>query len=90
MRLPLTAFALVRAASSVLSQEPGNLWEVTTSMEGRGFTSPPAAKYRDFCSTYARSTKQDGVGDATPDSPAPTKENAMKDGANRLKGLFGL
>jgi hypothetical protein len=56
---------------------------------GRGFTSPPAEKYRDFCSTYARSMMQDGAGDAATDSPVPTKENVLQEGAKRLKGLFG-
>ena len=40
MRLPLTAFALVFAASPSFAQEPGNLWEVTTSMEAAGMNMP--------------------------------------------------
>lgn len=56
---------------------------------GRGFTSPPAEKYQAFCNNYAHSTMQDGAKEATPDSPAPTKENVLKEGAKRLKGLFG-
>jgi hypothetical protein len=56
---------------------------------GRGFTSPPAEKYRDFCSTFARSMMQDGAGDSAADSPVPTKENVLQEGAKRLKGLFG-
>jgi hypothetical protein len=57
---------------------------------GRGFSSPPAEKYRDFCGTYARSMMQGGGDDAAPTSPAPTKESTLKEGAKRLKGLFGL
>ncbi len=56
---------------------------------GRSFSSPPAEKYRDFCSSYARSMMQDGGGDAAGDSPMPTKESVLQEGAKRLKGLFG-
>lgn len=69
---------------------------------GRDFTTPPAEKYRDFCSNYARGMMGGGTagsGDdadtpptaATPAGPAakPTAEDMMKEGAKRLKGLFG-
>lgn len=56
---------------------------------GRGFSSPPAEKYRDFCSNYARSTMQGGGEKAAPDSPVPTRESVLQEGAKRLKGLFG-
>jgi Protein of unknown function (DUF3617) len=63
---------------------------------GRGFTTPPAEKYRDFCSNYAREIMGDGSSDtaATPTTPAtpdakPSADDVLKEGANRLKGLFG-
>ncbi len=56
---------------------------------GRSFSTPPAEKYRDFCNSYARSMMQDGSGDAAADSPVPTKESVLQEGAKRLKGLFG-
>lgn len=70
---------------------------------GRGFTTPPAEKYRDFCSNYARgmmdggssdaaaSDAQPGTPAATPETPAakPTADDVLKEGAKRLKGLFG-
>jgi hypothetical protein len=61
---------------------------------GRGYTTPPAGKYRAFCNNYARGT-MDGSLDAEPgkdpESPAaaPTATDALKEGAKRLKGLFG-
>ena len=40
MRLSLAAFALVLVGSPGYAQEPGNLWEVTTSMEAAGMKMP--------------------------------------------------
>lgn len=60
---------------------------------GRTFTSPPAEKYRAFCSTYAAgmmggAPAQPGAEGAP--APAATKPaDLMKEGAKRLKGLFG-
>jgi hypothetical protein len=71
---------------------------------GRGFSSPPAEKYRDFCGTYARGLMQGSSGSDVPeggeaatgngtggDTPAtaPTAKDVMKEGAKALKGLFG-
>lgn len=63
---------------------------------GRGFTTPPAEKYRDFCSNYAREMMDGGSGDAAtnpaaPGAPAakPSADDVLKEGAKRLKGLFG-
>jgi len=63
---------------------------------GRGFTTPPAEKYRDFCSNYARAMMDGGSGDAAasatpPETPAaePSTDDVLKEGAKRLKGLFG-
>ena len=56
---------------------------------GRSFSTPPAEKYRDFCNSYARSMMQGSGGDAAGDSPMPTKESVLQEGAKRLKGLFG-
>ena len=63
---------------------------------GRGFTTPPAEKYRDFCGNYAREMMDGGAGDAaaTPPTPAtpdakPSADDVLKEGAKRLKGLFG-
>ncbi len=53
---------------------------------GRGFTSPPAEKYRAFCGDYARDMMQ---GDDASGSPEATKQDVLKEGAKRLKGLFG-
>jgi hypothetical protein len=66
---------------------------------GRSFSTPPAAKYRDFCSNYA-SAMMDGpsgsAGDpaastAPTDAPdaKPSTDDVLKEGAKRLKGLFG-
>ena len=52
---------------------------------GRSFSSPPAEKYRSFCSEYARELMQGGAPGAQP----PTPTDAIKEGAKRLKGLFG-
>jgi hypothetical protein len=66
---------------------------------GRSFSTPPAVKYRDFCSNYAAGM-MDGpsgsAGDAAA-SPAPTDapdakpstDDVLKEGAKRLKWLFG-
>lgn len=63
---------------------------------GRGFTTPPAEKYRDFCSNYARELMDGGAGNpaANPEAPAapaekPSADDMIKEGAKRLKGLFG-
>lgn len=62
---------------------------------GRGFTTPPAKKYQDFCSNYAREMMDGGAG-ATATTPAtatpatkPSTDDVLKEGAKRLKGLFG-
>ena len=57
---------------------------------GRSFSSPPAEKYRSFCSYYARGKMQGGEGGDETSGAAPTKStDLMKEGAKRLKGLFG-
>lgn len=66
---------------------------------GRGFTTPPAAKYRDFCSNYASAMMDGGAGNAgdSAASPAPpdaqdakpSADDLLKEGTKRLKGLFG-
>lgn len=63
---------------------------------GRGFTSPPAEKYRDFCSNYASGMMGGDAGDAAAVPPAaeapaakPSADDVLKEGAKRLKGLFG-
>ncbi|MBN8281518.1 MAG: DUF3617 family protein [Gammaproteobacteria bacterium] len=61
---------------------------------GRTFSSPPAEKYRDFCSSYASGSPASGD-DAPPAAPGETPAvpnrpaDLMKEGAKRLKGLFG-
>jgi hypothetical protein len=59
---------------------------------GRGFTSPPAPRYRDFCGQYARSAMQGeseaGQSGAAPSSGTPGK--AVQEGAKKLKGLLGF
>jgi hypothetical protein len=52
---------------------------------GRSYSTPPAEKYRDFCNSYAREIMQ-GSGDT---SIAPKTQDVLKEGAKRLKGLFG-
>lgn len=52
---------------------------------GRSYSTPPAEKYRDFCNSYAREMMQGG-GDT---SIVPKTEDVLKEGAKRLKGLFG-
>ncbi|MEO8443521.1 MAG: DUF3617 family protein [Gammaproteobacteria bacterium] len=75
---------------------------------GRSFSTPPAPKYRDFCSRYGGKSKpgvtddaagaERAVGEAaagaTPETPAAPETatkptDMMKEGAKRLKGLFG-
>lgn len=60
---------------------------------GRSFTTPPAARYRDFCGQYARAMMQDGSGDGAAQDPeasgAPADE-AVREGAKRLKGMLGF
>jgi len=61
---------------------------------GRGFTTPPAEKYRDFCSNYAREMMDGGANGAAAPAPAsppakPSADDVLKEGAKRLKGLFG-
>lgn len=52
---------------------------------GRSYsTAPPAEKYRDFCNNYARDMMQGG--DA---GVVPKTQDVLKEGARRLKGLFG-
>ena len=52
---------------------------------GRSFsTNPPADKYRNFCNEYAREMMQGG--DA---GVVPKTQDVLKEGAKRLKGLFG-
>lgn len=69
---------------------------------GRSFTSPPAERYRTFCSDYAREAMQGAAGgdaangdagagstgSATPGSGAPGQ--AVQEGAKKLKGLLGF
>lgn len=58
---------------------------------GRNFTSPPAEKYREFCYAYARDVMQ-GEGDAAAaaeGAAAPSAKDLVKQGTQRLKGLFG-
>ena len=40
MRLTFAALSLAFMVSPVVAEEPGNLWEVTTSMEGGGMKMP--------------------------------------------------
>lgn len=58
---------------------------------GRSFSTPPAEKYREFCNTYAQAMMQGSSGDDAPaaESATPTTEDVLKEGAKRLKGLFG-
>jgi len=68
---------------------------------GRGFTSPPAERYRDFCGNYAR-TEMQGAGDGDASAPgasggasgtgAPVGDpgQAVQEGAKKLKGLLGF
>jgi hypothetical protein len=61
---------------------------------GRGFTSPVAEKYRDFCSAYARHGALP-AGDAaaaasTQGEDAAPKDSAVKAGKKALRGLLGF
>ncbi|MDP2323105.1 MAG: DUF3617 family protein [Gammaproteobacteria bacterium] len=61
---------------------------------GRGYTTPPAAKYREFCNAYARGMMDGSLDAAQAEGAegvpaAPTATDALKEGAKRLKGLFG-
>lgn len=51
---------------------------------GRSFSTPPAQKYRDFCNNYARDMMQGGDS-----GMVPKTQDVLKEGAKRLKGLFG-
>ena len=57
---------------------------------GRGYTTPPAAKYRDFCSNYAGKLLATGsdASSAAP-NPAEKKETSLDKGKKALQGLFG-
>jgi hypothetical protein len=64
---------------------------------GRGFTSPAAAKYRDFCSAYVARGLARAPAEAAPPAPAPANPGqeakdkaleALDKGKNLLKGLF--
>jgi hypothetical protein len=60
---------------------------------GRSFTTPPAARYRDFCGQYARAMMQGGSEEETTSSPDATGEaagEAVREGAKRLKGMLGF
>lgn len=62
---------------------------------GRGYTTPPAERYRHFCNGYARGMMDGSLdaaaaegAEATPAAP-PTATDTLKEGAKRLKGLLG-
>jgi hypothetical protein len=57
---------------------------------GRGYTTPPAAKYRDFCSNYAGKllARENDESSVTTTQPAK-KENALDKSKKALQGLFG-
>lgn len=65
---------------------------------GRSFTSPPAERYREFCSSYAREMMQGpGQRQAAPgnaagasDAGASSPGRAVEEGAKKLKGLLGF
>lgn len=58
---------------------------------GRGFTSPVAEKYRDFCSAYARHGALPAVDAAAPaEAPQDPKDSAIKAGKKALRGLIGF
>lgn len=68
---------------------------------GRSFSSPPAERYRDFCSHYARAEMQGaGEGGAAPSggasgasgagTPVGDPGQAVQEGAKKLKGLLGF
>ncbi len=50
---------------------------------GRSYSTPPAEKYRAFCNSYASDMMQGGSG------VVPKTQDVLKEGAKRLKGLFG-
>lgn len=57
---------------------------------GRSFSSPPAPRYGEFCSNYARASMQGGR-DAAPTTPAGDPAGtAVQEGAKKLKGLLGF
>jgi hypothetical protein len=62
---------------------------------GRGYTTPPAEKYRAFCNAYARGMMDGSLDAASAEGneamppAAPTATDTLKEGAKRLKGLFG-
>lgn len=57
---------------------------------GRSFSTPPAAKYQEFCNTYARAMMQGGdTGQSGDTGLVPKTQDVLKEGAKRLKGLFG-
>jgi hypothetical protein len=57
---------------------------------GRGYTTPPAAKYRDFCGNYAGKLLARGSDDSSSTTnPSAKKESALDKSKNALKGLFG-
>jgi hypothetical protein len=57
---------------------------------GRGYTTPPAAKYRDFCSNYAGKLLARGSDEpASTTDPSAKKESALDKSKSALKGLFG-
>lgn len=60
---------------------------------GRGFTSPVAEKYRDFCSAYARHgalPAGDAAAAAAPQGEEAPKDSAVKAGKKALRGLLGF
>ena len=57
---------------------------------GRSYSTPPAEKYRDFCSNYAREMMQGGGAAESAEPQPPKPGDAVKEGAKKLKGLFGL
>lgn len=59
---------------------------------GRGYSSPVAAKYVDFCNAYARhgALPAAAVGEAATAAPADPKESAIKAGKKALRGLIGF
>jgi len=62
---------------------------------GRGYTTPPAEKYQTFCNAYAQDSMDGSLDSVSAEgaesAPAtkPTATDTLKEGAKRLKGLFG-